>query len=224
MIEPVVKLKYITCKDCIDPEHNPGYHMVDWADYPQRVHNTLEPSQFKQPLMLDIGAGGYSQDENFTSVDLHTDADIHSTMWAVPLPDASVDGIFSSNALEHVKQSDVVPTLKEWHRLLVPGGKLQLIIPDLVWAMNWWLDHQDDLGWSMAIIFGHQSHEGEYHKTGFTPEIITRYLYETGLPWTIHKIEYMGGDVSTLQEGEDLYKSHVNQRLINVEAQKGLDE
>jgi hypothetical protein len=88
--------------------------------------------------------------------------------------------------------------------------------------MRWWLDHQDDLGWSMAIIFGHQSHEGEYHKTGFTPEIITKYMGETQLPWTIHKIEYLGGDQTWLQEGEDLYKSHVNQRLISVEALKGL--
>lgn len=182
----------------------------------------LDPSNFKQPLLLDIGAGGYSSDEKFTSVDLVTEADIQATMWDIPLPDESVYGIYSSNALEHVSLYDVVPTLKEWWRILKPEGRLQLIVPDLEWALRWWLDHQDDMGWSMAIVFGHQLHEGEYHKTGFTPDILTRHFGNTQLPWTIHKIEYLGGDQTFLEMGENLYESDVNQRLINVEALKGI--
>ena len=47
-----------------------------------------------------------------------------------------------------------------------------------------------------------------------------RYFEETGQEWFIHKVEYWGGDQTALQEGEDLYKSRVNQRLINIEAAK----
>ena len=59
----------------------------------------LDPLNFKQPLKLDIGAGGYSSDDNFTAVDAFTEADIKAFMWDIPLPDESVDTIFCSNAL-----------------------------------------------------------------------------------------------------------------------------
>jgi SAM-dependent methyltransferase len=186
----------------------------------------LNPLDFKQPLKLDIGAGDYSSDDSFTSIDAYTDADIKAFMWDIPLPDACVDVIFSSNALEHVSKFDVVPTLREWHRILKPGGKLQIIVPDLEWAVQFWLALQGT-SWDMDIIYGHQKHEGEYHKTGFTPKIIWNYLVEANKGgWNVHKIEYLGGDIQSKQkisdnpEQQELIESHASQRLINVEASK----
>ena len=40
----------------------------------------------------------------------------------------SLDYVFSSHALEHM--SHVESTLREWHRIIVPGGRLVLILPD----------------------------------------------------------------------------------------------
>jgi Methyltransferase domain len=180
----------------------------------------LDPLQFKQPLMLDIGSGGLSTDSKFTSVDLFTECDIQASMWEIPLPDKSVTGIFSSNALEHISKYQVIPTLLEWHRLLEVGGRIQLIVPDLEWICRWWLEHQEDLGWSLDIVFGHQLHEGEYHKTGFTPFILEHYFRATGVDWYIHKIEYSGGELEITEKSPGVYNNHVGQRLINVEAAK----
>lgn len=171
-------------------------------------------------LKLDIGAGGFSSDESFKSVDAFTEADINALMWDLPQEENTVDVIFSSNALEHISKFQVVPTLREWNRVLKPGGKLQLIVPDLEWSCLWWLAHQD-VDWSMDIIYGHQAHEGEYHKTGFSKKIIMDYLMVSG-NWDIHKVEFMGGELEQEhQEGKTI--SHVNQRLINVEASKCLN-
>jgi predicted SAM-dependent methyltransferase len=120
--------------------------------------------KLKEPLKLDIGAGGLSSDSSFTSVDAFTEADIKAFMWDIPLENDSVDVIFTSNALEHVSKFAVVPTLREWHRILKPGGKLQILVPDLEWAVKFWLERQTT-DWAMDIIFGNQLHEGEYHKT-----------------------------------------------------------
>jgi predicted SAM-dependent methyltransferase len=175
----------------------------------KRVNNApwfLDPLQFKQPLMLDIGAGGYSSDDKFTSVDLVTECDIHATMWEIPLPDGSVDGIFSSNALEHVGKKDIIPTLSEWHRLLKVGGRLQILVPDLEWVCQWWLANQEDMGWSLDTIFGNQNHDGEFHKTGFTLDLMKRYFEMTG-----------GTTVFDASQGP---VAEITQMLINVEAAK----
>lgn len=187
----------------------------------------LDPLTFKQPLLLDIGAGGFSSDDKFTSVDAFTECDITANMWDIPLPDASVTAIFSSNALEHISKADLIPTLREWNRLLVPSGRLQVLVPDLEWAVKWWLDHQFDTGWSLDIIFGHQKHDGEYHKTGFSKDSITEWvrssLNET-VKWKVHRIEYMGGSVGQrcLSDNsyESVYENNVDQRLINLELEK----
>jgi predicted SAM-dependent methyltransferase len=141
-------------------------------------------------------------------------------MDAVPLPDGCVSTIFSSNALEHIGKHQIVPTLREWCRLLEVGGKLQIVVPDLEWACAWWLEHQEDRGWSLDILFGHQLHDGEYHKTGFTPRLLWDYFQEAG-GFEVHKIEYILGDYKESPiEGSEKVKVDVSQRCISVEASK----
>ena len=171
--------------------------------------------------MLDIGAGGYSSDDKFTSVDLFTECDIPANMWEIPLPDASVETIFSSNALEHISKNNVIETLQEWWRLLREDGKLQVIVPDLEWACQWWLAHQDT-NWSMDIIYGHQKHDGEYHKTGFTLKLLSDYFDATGLPWKHHAGYYLWGDDKIKELKKDVYHHDVTQRVIVWETQKVL--
>jgi len=53
--------------------------------------------------------------------------DIVSDIVAIPEPDASFDAILCTEVLEHV--SDPVAAIREFHRLLRPGGKLILSVP-----------------------------------------------------------------------------------------------
>lgn len=168
-------------------------------------------------VKLDIGSGGYSSDDTFLSVDLYTEADIIAPMWDIPLPNESVDVIFSSQALEHVGKNDVLPTLREWERLLKSGGRLQLIVPDLEWACQWWLANQTT-GWPMDVIYGNQKHEGEFHKTGFSQKILLNYF--TQIPLYIHKIEYIGGTRVDFLRLSETSRVHVEGRSINLEAEK----
>jgi hypothetical protein len=77
-------------------------------------------------------------------------------------------------------------------------------------------------GWPMDILFGHQKHEGEYHKTGFTEKILWDYfcIANPG-QWYI---EYMNTDTGKKElakdaEGNAFYK-HVLQASIRVIARK----
>jgi predicted SAM-dependent methyltransferase len=166
-------------------------------------------------IKLDIGAGGASKDDSFISVDKYVDtADIIADMWDLPFKDGEVDVIWASHCLEHVSKYQVLPTLLEWSRVLKVGGKLQIIVPDLSWVCAWWLK-QPNVNWSLDIIFGHQHHEGEFHKTGFTPAIMEFYLSD--IPrLKLVKWEYIGMGMEDI-DVEYVTGDKIKQRTINFE-------
>jgi SAM-dependent methyltransferase len=45
--------------------------------------------------------------------------------------DATVETVYSSHFLEHVRRADALRFLRECHRILRPGGVLRLVVPDL---------------------------------------------------------------------------------------------
>lgn len=119
-------------------------------------------------MKLDIGCGTQKL-EGYTGVDAFVETDIKAQMWEIPLADGSVEEIYSSHALEHVEMKMVQPTLKEWLRLLNPGGTLLLQVPNLDYCAKFWLTHKpEEHLWAESIMFGNQAHEGEFHKCGFT--------------------------------------------------------
>lgn len=138
---------------------------------------------------LDIGYGGVKYAPEYIGVDPYfPDAEVKAFADKLPYEDNSIDEVYSSHTLEHVSKLQVVPTLKEWYRVLKVGGKLILRVPDLVWCCEWWLKNQTT-GWDMDIIFGNQGREGEFHKTGFNYDIAMNYLKEAG--FVVKKFEEM---------------------------------
>jgi predicted SAM-dependent methyltransferase len=135
-------------------------------------------------VRLDIGSGQSHGNDGWIGIDpFSPNADLRCFMWDLPHDDNTVDEIYSSHALEHVEKKLVLPTLKEWYRVIKPGGKVTLRVPDLEWCCNWFLAHQTT-GWDMDVIFGNQAHKGEFHKTGFTKDILKYYVIQAGFTIT----------------------------------------
>lgn len=130
-------------------------------------------------MKLDIGSGPAPHGRGFQTVDAFAPADITAMMWALPMADDSVDEIWTSHALEHVPFERVQPTLREWVRVLRPRGKAVITVPDLDYAARYWLKHPGE-PWALAIIFGNQRGEGEFHKTGWSPDTFRVALEEAG--------------------------------------------
>jgi SAM-dependent methyltransferase len=82
-------------------------------------------------MRLNLGAGATHLD-GFTSVDL-SDADICHDLSVFPWPfaDNSADAILASHVLEHFSLSDACHFLAECARILKPGARLSLAVPDL---------------------------------------------------------------------------------------------
>lgn len=135
-------------------------------------------------IKLDVGSGRFPK-QGYTSVDKFGNPDILADMWNIPLESESVHVVRSSHALEHVHKHFVMPSLREWYRLLIPGGKLELCVPDLEWCIRAWLKNPTN-EYELDCIFGMQSydgvitHEGEIHYTGFSKELLEEYVSKAG--------------------------------------------
>lgn len=144
-------------------------------------------------ICLDIGCGNSTIHPKFLGIDAYVDGPniIKANMWNLPFEDDTVSIITSFHALEHLSKFQVPEVLWEFTRVLKPGGKLYLIVPNLYWAMQKFLENPS-VEWEMDLIFGNQRHEGEFHKTAFTPEIIKMYFDATDRLELINVYDILG--------------------------------
>jgi predicted SAM-dependent methyltransferase len=131
------------------------------------------------PFRVDIGAGTNPHAPGWSTVDRYTPATFKAEMWELPFTAGSVDELWSSHALEHVPTAQVLPTLREWFRVLRPGAAATIQVPNLDYAVRFWLEHPGE-PWALAILFGNQAHEGEFHHTGWTPDTFRSDLQAAG--------------------------------------------
>lgn len=131
-------------------------------------------------LVLDVGCGSLKVDPSVVGVDAYEEGpmvNVKAFMWDMPFGDNTVDGIICMSALEHISKYQVLPTLAEFNRVLKVGAKFIILVPDLLWVMNEFMNNPN-VDWEMDMIFGTQTHDGQYHKTGFTEDIFHKYFEE----------------------------------------------
>lgn len=123
-------------------------------------------------MRLDIGCGA-AKKQGFHGVDLapfpcvDTVCDVTK---GLPFASGTVDEIYASHFMEHLGDQEVLPFLRECHRVLKPGGAMEILVPDLEYAARLFLEtpEPDRWNWPFALIFGSQWHPGEFHKTGYS--------------------------------------------------------
>jgi SAM-dependent methyltransferase len=131
----------------------------------------------KYGLRLDIGPGCSPRDpEKFVMVDKYDEAlkavghepDVRAGMGDLPFEDDSVQEMWCSHALEHAAMSEVPGILKEWLRVLKPGARLLLQVPNFDYVAKYWLTGPDRK-WAEMMVFGQQAYgPGDFHRCAFT--------------------------------------------------------
>lgn len=103
-------------------------------------------------MKLNIGSGG--DVEGYVSIDRKQGKE------AYPLdyPDDSIEEVRASHILEHFPRGQVERVIREWVRVLKPGGCLKIAVPDF----DWILAHRDDPMWQ-GYLFGGQSDNNDFH-------------------------------------------------------------
>ena len=128
-------------------------------------------------------------------IDPKVDPDIVASMTDMTLvPDGSVDAVWSSHNLEHLDPHEAPVALREFLRVLKPGGTLLLTVPDLQAVAKLVAEERLDetlyesrqgpirpldvvYGYGPALAAGNRFMA---HRSGYTPNLLGRLLQETG--------------------------------------------
>lgn len=135
---------------------------------------------------LDLGAGGFRREwkdhETFTT-DLRADTKPDYVMDSrlLNLPDNSFDLCASSHHLEHLGRFDQEKVWSEIYRITKPGGRIEHIVPNVIWASAKFLEVEtgrDTDGYEDAlnVLYGAQEMHGygrdlNTHYFGYTPRL-----------------------------------------------------
>lgn len=116
-----------------------------------------------------------------TTVDFHLRMDnLH------PFPDGSVTALYASHVLEHSHyqlHSEVDQTLREWRRVLKPGGELFVSVPDLLAVATLFANAtttDDERVFLMRVMYGGQLSVYDVHNAGFFSPLLEDWLTKTG--------------------------------------------
>ena len=153
------------------------------------------------PLKLNLGCG-LDKRPGYINIDVREEVkpdlvwDLHYV--PLPFPDNSVEEVIAKDVIEHVSWRRVEALLKDIHRILKPGGRLYVQVPDLEAIAKKVILSPDfkygDLEGFKAIsywVYGAQDYRDNYHKAGFTIPTLKRLLESIG--FRVEGIENDGG-------------------------------
>lgn len=119
--------------------------------------------------------------------------------------DATFEAIYASHVVEHLDYKDeLMATLREWWRVLAPGGKLYVGVPDMDVLCRLFLERKqltgNDRFFVMRMMFGGHVDQYDYHVVGFNDEILGSYLHQAGFV-SLRRVENFGlfSDTSAMQ-------------------------
>jgi hypothetical protein len=161
------------------------------------------------PLRLNIGAGD-TKIEGFTPIDRK----FGSEAFPLPYPDNSVEEIRASHILEHFSFGDGIKALSEWVRVLKPGGRLRVAVPDVDKVLAAKGDQN-----RLFYLMGGQCNADDFHRSAFDEERLCATLAQAGLEridrWHSPNTDTAASPISLNLEG---FKPSGPQEQIKIKA------
>jgi protein O-GlcNAc transferase len=106
----------------------------------------------------------------------------------------SCEAVYASHVLEHVGQQEIVPVLLGIHRILAPGGRLYVSVPDMDALCKQFLDPEFEVQQRyhvMRMIFGGQTDAFDFHQIGLNLDFMVDFLRQAGF-YSVEQVESLG--------------------------------
>ena len=145
-------------------------------------------------LKLNIGAGDV-QIDGWTPIDRKHG----SEAYPLDYPDNSVDEIRASHILEHFSFRDASEALRDWVRVLKPGGRIRISVPDVDKVLT---DGGRD---RLFVLMGGQTDADNFHRSAYDHDRLHAVMAQSGLvninPWTSDNTDSAALPISLNLEG-----------------------
>ena len=168
------------------PIYHPGGTTVKKTENWNEVFNgngrLLEEKWQNRPMKLNLGCGKRRLD-GYVNIDLYEPSadmkvDIHNLSM---FKTNSVTEIFASHVIEHISPYFIQGVLIEWHRILMPGAKLILELPDILECCKQFVTASKAERYGLlTTIYGAIENVKVPHLYGWEIENLTDYLHATG--------------------------------------------
>lgn len=142
-------------------------------------------------MRINLGCGGDILD-GWINIDLYPRSEkvIAADIRKLPFLPGSIEEIRAIDVLEHIPNRDVPPTLTHWFALLEHGGTVSVRCPDCFKQCECLIQGT----WTPAVwahmVFGGQDSEGNFHKSGFTPEYLDELFQSAGFQIVNSRLEH----------------------------------
>lgn len=129
-----------------------------------------------ETLKINLGCGDFPLDGY-----RNLDAKNGYRCYPLTFSDGCADEVRASHILEHFPHGEVESVVKEWARVLKPGGKLKIAVPDFDWIVKAYSNgHRGDPRLE-HYLFGGQTDADDYHKAFFNEDKLRALLVGAGL-------------------------------------------
>ncbi len=139
-------------------------------------------------LQLNIGSGQRPFAPNkWINIDINPrwDPDIVADSANLPMfPDASASIIVAHHVIEHVGLGEFDATIREAHRILMPGGSLIITTPDLRALVRGWMEQRiDDYIFCVNLYGAYMDHPSDTHRWLYHEKTLAQALSKAA-PWS----------------------------------------
>lgn len=145
---------------------------------PNQLRTWLRLRRADGSVRLHLGCG-HRHLEGFVNIDMKMTGatDYVGGISKLPCPHNSVERIESYHVIEHIPHPLAPAVLREWFRVLKPGGVMVLECPDFDEGIRQYLAGDNNL---LGSIYGWQRYDGDTHFYGYNPSRLSALLIETG--------------------------------------------
>lgn len=135
----------------------------------------------------------------------------------------SVDLIYNCHVLEHFGRHQIEDVLKEWYRVLKPGGILRIAVPDFEKLVEVYLKTRD-LSLILGLLVGRQDYPENTHYVVFDYSSLSELLEKVGFK-NIHRYDWRETIHKDYDDYSQAYIPHMNKEhgilvSLNVECEK----
>lgn len=155
-----------------------GFEPVSLFNHPTGIWSDVVFRRKAADVRLNIGAGD-TVIAGFTAIDRK----FGTEAYPLDYPDNSVVEIRCSHMLEHLSFEEAQEAFREWNRVLKPGGRLRISVPDVRKVVSR-IDHDEN--WRFHLMGG-QTNGDDFHKSVYDDELLRAHFDAFGFqgvqPW-----------------------------------------